>query len=386
MQDNKNNQNNMPAIKESELIEYGKNIASDMPMINKDYDVVTAVRGLYLKCVESPQGNLLKICTRNSIEDAIRTMIAKQLNPVKNQCFPIAYGDKLVVQASYQGNIRSTYASNPNVIKNSIRAQVIRKEDTFIDEVTDDGRTVIKEHKLSPINKRNAANPIVGAYAIAMIRLWDNSIKPTAIVMTMDDIKMAWAMNRHSNGKAAQMFTEEMAKKTAVNRLCKWLRDSTDEGMYDSYEEYEDDYDYDATPNLTKHYDIDMREITENNIYASNNDLSKSSSCQDDNMLLYDDINGEVYEQSNNNRQDEHEENQIDEEAPIDYYDLADENTADTNYDIGYDDNIEEETIEAGADEEIEIHYSEYKNNTDKYILVPNSYNATTKTCKVKWR
>ena len=111
------------------------------------------------------------------------------------------------------------YASNPNVLRGSIRAQIIRHNDIYTEEITQDGRTIVAQHTPSPINDRsNAKNPIIAAYAVAMVKIYTGKYEPFVISMTMDDIKTAWSQGS-SAGAVAQKFTGEMAKKTVVNRL-----------------------------------------------------------------------------------------------------------------------------------------------------------------------
>lgn len=338
---------------ENELIEYGKAIA-ETSNIPKDYDIINSIRGLYLMCVSSRSGNLLEKCTQESIEEAVRTMIAKRLNPLKNQCYPIAYGNRLVVQPSYQGNIRSVYASNPYVVKNSIRAQVIREKDIFEDATTTDGRVIIVKHQLSPLKDRTQSNPIIGAYAVAMVRLWDNQIAPSAIVMSMADIKTSWAQGT-SGGAVAQKFTEEMAKKTVVNRLCKWLRDSTDES------------------------DITFGDTllqNEEDCYDINIDYEKTSNPSTD-------IDAEPQEEDVDIIDNKDEDHQQDIEVEAEDFASQEADDVQTTY---YDETINDTQVEIPQqhDEIIEVRYAEYKDNIDKYEMIKGSYDKERKTCKVK--
>lgn len=359
--------NSAKDVTENELIEYGKGISETLQNLPRDYDVVNSVRGLYLMCVQAKGGSLLNKCTKESVEQAVRTMISLQLNPLKNQCYPIAYGNSLKVQPSYQGNMRSVYASNPNVLRGSIRAQIIRQNDIYAEEITQDGRTIVAQHTPSPINDRsNAKNPIIAAYAVAMVKIYTGKYEPFVISMTMDDIKTAWSQGS-SAGAVAQKFTEEMAKKTVVNRLCKWLRDSTDEGAVAFDEAYDED-EYDEVQDDVgneQSYDIDI-------------DDSEPEQGENDTQ--------EVEELTQNS----------DKEQAEEQYDPL--NCDDEDFEPNYDDDgvaVEEAVQEpiiaqqpqnTKREEAIEVQYGYYKDHQDMYQMVPQSYNPATKTVLVHLR
>ena len=61
---------------------------------------------LILQDVKDKDGNLaLKSCTRDSIANSLLNMVIQGLNPMKNQCYFIPYGQKLTLMRSYFGSI-----------------------------------------------------------------------------------------------------------------------------------------------------------------------------------------------------------------------------------------------------------------------------------------
>lgn len=193
--------------------------------IAPNYDYVSAVRDLYLKVVDLKDKTgrpALDVVTPQSVEKAIRTMLIKGLSPVKNQCYPIVRGNQLTLHVSYQGNKRSAYESNREVVAGSIRSQVIYEGDTFIDRITPDGRRELVEHKQPPFGKRSTN--IIGAYAIVTYKNGKTEID----LMTFDEIKQAWAKSS-SGGTTHKEFPHEMACKTVESRLSKKLYSATNE-------------------------------------------------------------------------------------------------------------------------------------------------------------
>jgi len=187
---------------------------------------------------------VLTSCTKGSISLALLDMVIQGLNPLKKQCYFIAYGKELSLHRSYFGTISALKMVNPEV--RNVVGQVIYEGDEFEYEIDLNpaspnlGQKIIKKHvqKFGNINKSN----IVGAYAIII----GNGCALGADVMTFSEIKQSWRQSRQSpimaDGKINPdsvhgKFTQDMALKTVLSRACKIpMNTSNDESiMIDSF-------------------------------------------------------------------------------------------------------------------------------------------------------
>lgn len=172
----------------------------------------------------------LEICTKDSIANSLLDMVVQGLNPAKKQGYFLVYGNKLVFQRSYFG----TMAVTKRVAgAKTIDAQVIYKGDTVNYEIVN-GRIVNLTHKQDFINIDK--EEILGAYCT--IVLADGTAYNE--VMTMKEIRQAWSKSQswgenqtvEQKGSTHEEFTQEMAKKTVINRACKkFLNSSDDESL-----------------------------------------------------------------------------------------------------------------------------------------------------------
>ena len=108
------------------------------------------------------------------------------LDPLKDQCAYIIYGNKLTLSIEYHGNI--LLARRHGGVKNVV-GNIIYKGDKFdygIDPKT--GNKVIIEHK--PDFKNIDMNNIIGAYATLTFE--DPEEQPYIEVMNYLQIKQAW--------------------------------------------------------------------------------------------------------------------------------------------------------------------------------------------------
>lgn len=192
-----------------------------------DYSIQNAIQaaGLVLADVlDKNKKPALEVCTKSSIANSLLYMITQGLNPLKNQCYFIVYGNKLTCQRSYEGSklLAKRYSGIIDVIPHTIY-----EGDEFEYEINlDTGLKQVIKHK-SSINNINQEK-IVGAYAII--------IRPDGLkdieVMPFADIKKAWLMRQGSGlTQAHKDFTDKMAEKTVINRACKKYIDSTNDAM-----------------------------------------------------------------------------------------------------------------------------------------------------------
>lgn len=193
----------------------------------KDYSVQNAIQAAGLIIAKTEDKNkkpALEVCTRESVANALLYMVTNGLNPLKSQCYFIVYGDKLECARSYQGSI--ALAKRFGKVK-EVSAQAVFEDDNFTFEVdVETGRKRILEHgqTLQSIDVKK----VKGAYAVAFLEDGTKDVE----VMTIDQIKSAWAM-RKGNGttKAHDNFSDEMAVKSVINRLCKKYINSTDDSV-----------------------------------------------------------------------------------------------------------------------------------------------------------
>lgn len=181
-----------------------------------NYSPDNAIKAAWLKLQETADKNgkpALQACTKDSIANALLTMVVYGLTPLKDQGYFIVYGNKLVWQNSYFGNMalwkRVTGSEHDPV------AMVVYADDEFEYEIVD-GEIKVAYHK----QKLSNVDPgkIVAAYAILT---YPDGTKKTTL-MTMDEIRKAWEQGQtKGKSQAHTNFTAEMCKKTVINRACK---------------------------------------------------------------------------------------------------------------------------------------------------------------------
>lgn len=198
----------------------------------KDYSPGNAIRAAQLAISEVVDRNkkpALEVCTPVSVSQALLDTLIQGLNPGKKQCYYIVYGNKLVMQRSYFGEIHVAKSCNPEI--EDIYSDVVYKGDKF-EYSKLCGRTVIKTH-VSNLENINSGN-IIAAYCSIFYK--DGHEEST--IMTIDEIRAAWKMSKQSpfdengNIKASSThgkFPAEMAKKTVTRRACKMIINSSDD-------------------------------------------------------------------------------------------------------------------------------------------------------------
>lgn len=217
-----------------------------------DYSPQNALRAAWLilqetkaKTPDKEEVPALTYCTRDSIANALLSMIVQGLNPIKKQVYFIAYGNQLVCQRSYFGNIYLAKLADPEI--EDIIGTVVYEGDKF-EYYIHRGKTFVREHvqSLGSVDKKK----IVAAYA-TVLRKDGNEAKEYSSIMTMEEIKQAWKQSKmypiddRGNIKAGSThdkFTADMAEKTVINGLCKHIiNTSTDNYLVlDAYRKTED--------------------------------------------------------------------------------------------------------------------------------------------------
>ena len=197
------------------------------------YSPENALKSAWLILQETVDLNkkpVLEACTKVSIANCLLDMVVQGLSPVKKQCYFIAYGSKLQLSRSYLGAI--AVAKRVGNVK-EVRANCIFEGDEFEYEIdVNTGRLKIIKHKPSLENIN--LSKIKGAYAIVIYNDETTSVE----VMNIEQIKTSWNQGKaKGNSPAHQNFSDEMAKKTVINRALKIVIGSSDDaGLYDEKE------------------------------------------------------------------------------------------------------------------------------------------------------
>lgn len=169
----------------------------------------------------------LEVCTRESIANALLSMVIQGLNPDKKQCYFIVYGNKLQMQRSYFGSMAVAKSVDPDI--DDIYGMVVYDGDEFEYEISK-GKKIVTKHiqKIQNVQKDN----IIAAYACVVYK----SGKENYVIMTIDEIKQAWKMSKMNpvdekghikSGSTHDKFTAEMCIKTVINRICKPIINSS---------------------------------------------------------------------------------------------------------------------------------------------------------------
>lgn len=193
--------------------------------IPADYSPENALKGAMLILEELKDRNkqpVLQVCTKTSIAQALLKMVVEGLSPLKRQGYFIPYGDELQWSRSYQGSI--ALAKRVANVKD-VPANIIFEGDEFefgINPATGYMHVIKHIQSLKNID----TTKIAGAYAVVNY----NDGRSDLTVMTMDQIRKAWNQGATKGASPAhQNFTDEMAKKTVINRACKTpINSSTD--------------------------------------------------------------------------------------------------------------------------------------------------------------
>lgn len=189
-----------------------------------NYSVGNALKSAYLILQEaktSEKKPVLQACTQESIANTLLDMVVQGLNPAKQQCYFIPYGNQLTLSRSYLGTIALT--KRLKGVKDVVAYPVYKNDklDIGFDILT--GKTKINEFKPSLEHK---AQDLIGAIGIIV-----GEKEPLYIeYMNMDQIKKAWEQGRMKGKSGAHInFADQMAIKTVINRICKRYVNTADD-------------------------------------------------------------------------------------------------------------------------------------------------------------
>ena len=195
--------------------------AIDFP---NNYSVGNALKSAYLilqQATTREKKPVLQVCTQESIANALLDMVVQGLNPTKQQCYFIPYGNQLTLSRSYLGTIALT--KRLKGVKDVVAYPIYKNDklDIGFDILT--GKTKINEFKPALDHK---AQDLIGALGIVV---GENEILYLEY-MNMEQIRNAWNQGTmKGNSPAHKNFPDQMAIKTVINRVCKKYVNAADD-------------------------------------------------------------------------------------------------------------------------------------------------------------
>lgn len=195
--------------------------AIDFP---NNYSVGNALKSAYLilqQATTREKKPVLQVCTQDSIANALLDMVVQGLNPTKQQCYFIPYGNQLTLSRSYLGTIALT--KRLKGVKDVVAYPIYKNDklDIGFDILT--GKTKINEFKPALDHK---AQDLIGALGIVV---GENEILYLEY-MNMEQIRNAWNQGTmKGNSPAHKNFPDQMAIKTVINRVCKKYVNAADD-------------------------------------------------------------------------------------------------------------------------------------------------------------
>lgn len=164
---------------------------------------------------------VLQCCTKASIQEALLTMCKQGLNPDKNQCYFIPYGNKLQLQTSYMGKMAIAKSVRPDI--KEIIATVVWSGDAFEYKI-ERGRKIVTKHEQKIENCDS--DKFIAVYC-EIIGMDDNIIHTE--IMTEKEVLASWSMSKMKTNGAREKFTGEMVKKSVIGRACKYIINTSDD-------------------------------------------------------------------------------------------------------------------------------------------------------------
>lgn len=188
-----------------------------------NYSVANALRAAWLIIQETKDksGRLaLSVCTKDSVANALLYTVIQGLNPAKRQIYYIVYGNQLIAQRSYFGTM-AVVRRVPGV--KDIISDIVWKGDE-IETAKEGGSWVILKHTSNIDNIGDSIEDIRAAYCTIV---FDGGGTYTEI-MSQTQIKKAWDKSK-TNMSVHRDFPDQMAKRTVINRACKFFINESDD-------------------------------------------------------------------------------------------------------------------------------------------------------------
>lgn len=187
-----------------------------------NYAVGNALKSAFFALKGNNDGDLIQVAThmpemKTSIANALMDMVVQGLTPAKTQVYFIRYGNQVKMQRSYFG----TQAALKRLSEvHDCWANVVHEGDGLEIGAQDD-RLVVRDWKptLEGLDKEIK-------YVYAVIEMADGTHQHT--IMTFKQIKNSWSQTR-SKGAVQNKFSDEMAKRTVLNRAAKNILNTSDD-------------------------------------------------------------------------------------------------------------------------------------------------------------
>lgn len=212
----------------------------------QNYNLAVSLNSAYLilqETVDRDKNPVLKTCSQQSIASALMDMAVQGLNPMKKQCYFVAYGGKLTLSRSYQG----TMAIAKRVGAKTIDAEIIYDGDEFEYHI-ENGVKVLDKHKQDFMAIDNTK--IKGAYCVIVMEDGRTHLE----IMNIGQIKKAWSKGYgYKEGSGVHSdFADQMAKKTVINRACKNIINSSDDAYLNELENTKDEDEFDIVDDIVQ--------------------------------------------------------------------------------------------------------------------------------------
>ena len=211
-----------------------------------NYSAPNAMKAAWLKLQSTVDRNknlVLESCTKDSIANTLLSMVVQGLNPDKNQCYFIAYNNKLTLSRSYFGTMAVAKMVDDRI--DEIIYEVVYEGDTFKYKL-DRGKKIVTEHEQTLENIK--PDKIKAAYCAVYAH--DGSVLNSEI-MPFEQIKQSWKQSQinpvdaKGNIKADTThakFTADMALRTVISKCCKPIINASDDsGILKQYLNASDD-------------------------------------------------------------------------------------------------------------------------------------------------
>jgi len=184
-----------------------------------NYSAENAMKSAWLKLqatFDKERRLALTVCTRDSVANSLLDMVVQGLNPAKNQCYFIAYGQTLVCQRSYFGDLALVKRVRPDA---QVYFRVVYEGDVFEYHI-ERGQLRIEKHIQALANIEPAK--IAAAYCV--IEDGEGRIV-NSVLMTLAQIKGSWRQSHQYNPNGGSTphhaFPDQMALRTVIRRACK---------------------------------------------------------------------------------------------------------------------------------------------------------------------
>lgn len=205
-----------------------------------DYALENAVKSAYLMILQD--GHIGR-CTNESIANAIMDMIVQGLNPQKDQCYFIAYGNRLKCMRSYLGSIAVLKRFDSRV--KDVNAEPFYEGDQLDYEIVLGVKKNIKHRQKIGNVKRES---IIGVYATVIDH---DGQEIESEIMVWDEVLRSWEKSQRKiwDSKGGLLpssdhakYPARFARRTVINRICKKMISATDDKkLMDSFIKSDED-------------------------------------------------------------------------------------------------------------------------------------------------